>query len=145
MKREKGFTLIELLVVIAIAALLAMTGYQSIASRAPGQQLAGAGQEFRSELNRVKTLALRDRVQYRVTVSGTSYSILKGNQSTGSTAWTTEATRQLGFEGINLNGGPFTFDPRGTAISLDNIRMTNSEGTRTITLTLTVAGRIRSS
>lgn len=148
MHNDKGFTLLELIVVLAIGAVLTAVAVHTISSRVPGQHLKGASLAFQSDLNRAKMEALKSRKQYKVTVSGNSYTFLIGNLASGSSSWTADSTMSLPYPDVTFSStsGDFIFDPRGTASSTGtgNIVLTNSATTATRTISVSLAGRIRS-
>ena len=146
MQNNKGFTVLELVVVLAIGVVMVAIAVGKISSGVPGHHLNGAALTLRTELNNAKTQALQNGVQYEVSVSGNEYTFTKGDLSSG-TDFTDgslpKTTRPLPYSDVTLSGGPFVFDPRGTASWTNDITLTNDAGTRTFSVT--VAGRIRSS
>ena len=146
MGNKKGFTVLELAFVLAIAGILGGIAFHSISSAVPGKHLSGATSAFQSDLNRAKMAALKSGKQYRVTVSGSDYTLSVGDLASGSTSWTADATASLPYPDVTFDNtsGNFIFDPRGTASQTADIILTNDEG-ETRTVSVTIAGRIRSS
>lgn len=143
MQNNKGFTVLELVVVLAIGVVMVAIAVGKISSGVPGHHLNGAALTLRTELNNAKTQALQDGVQYKVTVSGNSYSFWKGTLASGAAFPSATETKNLPYPDVSLSGGDFIFDPRGTASSTADIVLTNEAGTRTFSVS--IAGRIRSS
>jgi hypothetical protein len=119
-------------------------GAISIGRGLQGKYLKGTTRTLRSDLNTAKMRALKDGVQYKVTVNDGSYTFWSGDLASGSTSWTSVTTTLAPHSSIVLSGGDFIFDPRGTASMSAPITLTNSHGV-TRTLTVTLAGRIQSS
>lgn len=146
-KNNKGFTVLEMVVVLAIGATMAALAIGKISSSVPAQHLNGATLALRTELTNAKTQALKDGVQYQVSVGGNEYTFTKGDLSSGTDFTDTtlvSTTKPLPYSDITLTGGPIVFDPRGTVSNNPAITVTNDESDFR-TISVTIAGRIRSS
>lgn len=146
MRNSKGFTVMELAVVLTIACILSGIAIHTLSASAPGKHLSGAVAAFQNDLTRARMEALKNGRQYKVAVSGSDYTLSMGDKAAGSTVWTADTTGSLPYPDVTFDSasGDFTFDPRGTASQTADIVLKNGKG-ETRTLSVTVAGRIRSS
>jgi len=90
-RNEQGFTLIEMMVTVAIIAIMAGVAIPSVLAWMPAANLKGAANDLKVAMIRARSLAVNEGIEYRVffDTTGQTYSIDKGNLSSGSTAWTT--------------------------------------------------------
>lgn len=143
---QAGFTLVEAIVVISIMGILAGLVYFSVTSILPGYRLNGAARAVRGDLFNAKMLSAKKNLEYRVVFIATGYDIQRGNSSSGSTAWTTELSRDFtDYSGVTVDTGATgnpSFNPRGTADTGETITLSNSTGD-TKTITVSLAGRIK--
>lgn len=140
-----GFTLTELLVVIAImAALVAIAIPRFIALR-PARQLNGATRAVLGQLYWARARAVEENNQFVVSFA-TSHSLTilddKNNNGTadaGEATWTRDL--QTDYPGVTLSKGAGNpdpiFVPRGTVGGTTTVAVTNSSGSRTLTVNVT--------
>jgi prepilin-type N-terminal cleavage/methylation domain-containing protein len=87
---EQGFTLIEMMVTVAIIAVMVGIAIPSVLAWMPAANLRDAAFDLRTAMIRARSLAVNEGIEYRVAfdVDNHSYTVDRGNLSSGSTAWT---------------------------------------------------------
>lgn len=146
MPKDSGFTVLELIIVIAIAGVLTAIAVPNFLTYQHSYRLNGALSSLRGDLYGAKMLAIKRGVQYRVVFAAGGYQIQRGNLSAGSTAYTTEITRNFADEypGVTVDTSATAnpvFSPRGTS-TLVTITLQNTQN-KTRTITTSLAGRIK--
>jgi type II secretion system protein H len=148
---RRGFSVIELLVVIAIIGLLAATSVPWMITYWRSATLKAGAEELAAGLNRARQLAIsqaqrvcvevvNNRYRYRVTPAG-------GNACTAA-PWREAGNDAAGFFGLANNLGLTTnvnpvFDYLGAANPGATLTVTNPQGGATLTVAVSVAGRVR--
>ena len=66
LRRQRGFTLIELMIVLAIIGVMAAMAFGQITNAAPRFRLVSRTGEFREEMLRIRSKAVRDYKLYKV-------------------------------------------------------------------------------
>lgn len=142
---KKGVTLLELIIVMVIIGICAVLIAPNIGNWLPVYRLKGATKDIVSTLRTAQMKAVSSNLEYRVSFNNPSFSLERGNLSSGSTIWTAEGATQTLPSGItmsgSLSGGNAQFNPNSTC-STGSLILSSSKGTKTITLT-TATGRIR--
>lgn len=146
-KYGSGFTLIEVMIVIAIISILASIAVPNFRNYMIQGRLNGAARQIMSDLMYARMQAVSQNNEFRVIFNGNGYQykILDDNNNDGdedSGEQTVVKNIQTDYPGVtfNSNNNPI-FSPRGTASSLPTITLTNSGGTKTITVAIT--GRVK--
>jgi type IV fimbrial biogenesis protein FimT len=90
-KAEQGFTLIEMMVTVSIIAIMVGIAIPSVLAWMPAANLKDAALDLRTAMIRARSLAVNEGIEHRVAfdVDTRTYTVDKGNLSSGSTAWTT--------------------------------------------------------
>ncbi len=139
--------MVELLVSMGVlASLLAIAVPEFIALR-PARQLNGATREVLGQLFWARARAVEENNQF-VVLFPTNHSLaILDDKNSNSSADTGEATwardLQTDYPGVTLSKGAGnpdpTFAPRGTTGGTTTITLTNSSGSRTVTVSITGA------
>ena len=143
---KKGVTLIELVVVFVIIAIGAVLLVPNIGAWLPNYRLRGATRDIASTMRVAQMKAVSSNLEYRVSFANPSFWLERGDQSSGSTNWTTEGAIQILPTGItmsgSLDGSNAHFNTNSTCSS-GSLILRNTKGTqRTLTLT-TSTGRVK--
>lgn len=142
--REAGFTLPEMMVSIGIFALLIGIAVPNMVATMPAVKLDGASRQLLGDLMWARGKAVEENNQFVVTFSNDnkSYTILDDTNKNGSAdagEWTKTQNIQTNFSDVTLSvtGANPTFSDRGTAGAATTVTLTNSSGTRTVTVSVT--------
>ena len=138
-----GFTLIEVLVAVAILAILAGAVAPFVSRQISHSRVNGAAQVLAGDLEKALSLAARQRRPVRVSVDGTTKSVLITDRASGQTiarhAYGPSSEHKL----ETLTSSPTSIDilPHGVATSAATL--TVGIGTYTRRVTLSRAGHVR--
>lgn len=147
MKSVSGFTIMEIMIVIAIIAIMSSIATPNLRNYMTQRRLNGASRQIMSDLMHARMQSVSHNNNFRVIFNGDGkqYTILDDNNNDGDADSGEQAVGkniQTDYPGVtfNSNNNPI-FSPRGTASSLPTITVTNSGGTKTITVAIT--GRVK--
>jgi prepilin-type N-terminal cleavage/methylation domain-containing protein len=140
---QVGFTPIELIIAIAIAGILVTIAVPNILTEVPKFRLNGATQQIFGDLMaaRMKAVSRNRRVKIFFT-GGNTYKVCDDANNDGTIDDCEGDSKiiniQNSYKGVTLssNNSPI-FNPRGTASNLATITVTNSAGTKSITIAIT--------
>lgn len=110
--RAGGFTLTEIIVALAIIAILTAIAIPNWSTLLPTYALNSAARQVQSELHRLKSRAVAENANFRLVLSGSSYTIEK--YSGGSYAATGDSKTLP--DGITASATTVGFTSRGTSI-----------------------------
>lgn len=146
-RKGSGFTLMEVMVVMAIIGILASISVPNFRNYMIQRRLNGATRQIMSDLMYARMQAVSQNNKFRVIFNGDGkqYTILddnNDNDNADSGEQTVVKNIQTDYPDVTFssNNNPI-FSPRGTASSLPTITLTNSGGTKTITVAIT--GRVK--
>jgi prepilin-type N-terminal cleavage/methylation domain-containing protein len=133
----RGFSLGEILVAVGIFSILAVIAVPRFNEFRPKIRLNGATRQIFSELMWARSKAVNDNSSYVVTFPTNQTMLI-----TGSTTKTVNI--QTGYSDVTLasSASTITFSSRGTADVAPTITLTNSGGSKTVTLRITGAASI---
>src|SRR6266545_2359082 len=128
----RGFSLGEILVAVGIFSILAAIAVPQFIAFQPKIRLNGATRQIFSELMWARSKAVNDNSSYVVTFPTNQTMLI-----TGSTTKTVNI--QTGYSDVTLasSASTITFSSRGTADVAPTITLTNSGGSKTVTLRIT--------
>ncbi|HLA26618.1 MAG TPA: GspH/FimT family pseudopilin [Syntrophales bacterium] len=151
---QSGFTLIELMIVIAIMGImmaLAVPSYQTYMAQ---RRLNGAARQVMSDLMAARMKAITQNNEFKVFFPGShsgalsgnhQYQILDDDDDDGASS-TDEAIEikdiQTNYTDVtmNANNNP-VFSPKGTVTNLATVTLSNSRGSKTVSIAIT--GRVK--
>ncbi len=143
---SKGFTLMELMIVLGIMSITLMLTNMWLSTQLPHWRLNGAVRQVVSDLVAAKMKAVVERNRQRIFFQDNRhYVILDDKNNNGKIdVGEHQVTRdiQADYQDITMtaSNNP-SFLPRGTASNLASITLTNSAGSRKITVSIT--GRVK--
>jgi len=129
---QLGFTIAELLVVVGIFSILATIAVPQFIALQPRFRLDGAARQVFSELMSARMKAVNENTTYTVTFP-TNHTI----QIAGSATRTVDLQTLYSGVTISSNQATIQFISRGTADVAPTITITNSTGSKTVTLKIT--------
>ena len=145
-ENHKGFTLVEMMIVIGTIAVITGIASLNYLSMRPGMRLNGAARQVMGDLMDARMNAVNQNNKYRVFfMNDHEYKILDDDDGDG----TEDAGEQSKIKNIQSNypgvtfsatGNPI-FSSRGTADSTATITLTNSAGSKNISVN--TAGRVK--
>lgn len=145
-RRTHGFTLVELMIVVALMGILSAIAVPNIMGQMPRYRLNGAARQVMSDLLSARMEAVSQNNEFRILfLDSKRYTILNdadndGSSDAGETTETKDLSTDYSDVSIAANNDP-VFQPRGTASNLATITLTNSAGTRNISISST--GRVK--
>ena len=141
-----GFTMMELIIVLGIISITLMLTNMWLSTQLPYWRLNGAVRQVVSDLVAAKMSAVVERNRHRIFFQDNRhYLILDDKNSNGKIdAGEPQITRdiQADYQDVTVtaSNNP-SFLPRGTASNLASITLTNSSGSKKITVSIT--GRVK--
>jgi type IV fimbrial biogenesis protein FimT len=134
---RRGFTLAEILVAVGIFSVLAAIAVPQFLALQPASRLNGATRQVYSELMWARSQAVSENSSYVVT-----FPTAQKMEITGSTTRTIELQTEYPGVALSSSASTITFNSRGTTDVAPTITLTNSAGTRTVTLRITGSASI---
>jgi type IV fimbrial biogenesis protein FimT len=129
---QRGFSLAEIMIAVVIFGFLsAMAVPQFIAFR-PKNRLNGAARQIYSELMWARSKAVNENTSYVVT-----FPTNQTMQIAGSATKTVDIQTEYSDVTLTSSASTITFSSRGTADVAPTITLTNSGGTKTVTVRIT--------
>ena len=137
LKDQRAFTLGEILMVTVIFGVLAVIAVPQFLATQPGLRLNGAARQVFSEIMSARMKAVNENTTYTVTFPN-NYTI----QIAGPTTRTVNI--QTLYAGVTLSSSASTINlsSRGTADVSSTITVTNSAGSKTVSVKITGAATI---
>jgi prepilin-type N-terminal cleavage/methylation domain-containing protein len=129
---KRGFTLVEMLVAIVIFGILAALAVPQFIAFRPMNRLNGATRQVYSELMLARAKAVNENRNYVVTFP-TNYTM----QIVGSSTKVVNIQTEYSDVTLTSSASTLTFSSRGTTDVTPTITLTNSGGTKTVTVRIT--------
>lgn len=148
MQNQKGFSLIELIVVMAIMGIAAGIAVPVYNNMKPQIRLNGAARQVMGDLMWARMRAISQNNEFKIFfLDNHRYQILDDDDNNGSIKLDgSELTVTKDIQGkyhdvtFTYNNDPI-FHPKGNAAPTATINLTNSHGTKTVTIAIT--GRVK--
>ena len=143
---SKGFTLIELVMVLGIMSITLMLGNMWLSTQLPHWRLNGAVRQVMSDLVAAKMSAVVERNRQRIFFQDNRHYLILDDKNNNGKIDVGEPQElrdiQTDYQDVTLtaSNNP-SFLPRGTASNLASITLTNSAGSKKITISIT--GRVK--
>jgi type IV fimbrial biogenesis protein FimT len=144
---NSGFTVIQLLGALALMAVMIAIGVPQYVALRPGMQLNGAAREVLGKLMWARSKAVEENNQWVVTFPTNHTVQLLDDTNNNGVADPGESTTTVDistdYSGVTLSksGSDPTFSTRGTAGGSTTITITNTSGSRTVTVN--AAGNVK--
>jgi type IV fimbrial biogenesis protein FimT len=129
---RRGFSLGELLVAIGVFAILAAVAAPQFLAFRPKNRLNGAARQVYAELMWARSKAVSDNSSYVVT-----FPTNQMMQIAGSTTKTVNIQAEYSDVTLTSTASTITFSSRGTTDVAPTITLTNSGGTKSVTIRIT--------
>ncbi len=129
---HRGFSLAEMLVAISVFAILAAIAVPQYLAFRPLNRLNGAARQIYSELMWARSKAVNENNSYVVTFPTNQTMLISG-----STSKTVNIQTEYSDVTVSSTASTITFTSRGTADASPTITLTNSGGTKTVTVRIT--------
>ncbi len=143
---SKGFTLIEIMMVLGIMSITLMLGNMWLSTQLPHWRLNGAVRQVMSDLVAAKMSAVVERNRQRIFFQDNRHYLILDDKNNNGKIDVGEPQEsrdiQTNYQDVTLtaSNNP-SFLPRGTASNLASITLTNSVGSKKITISIT--GRVK--
>lgn len=134
---NRGFSIAEVIVAIAVFAILAGIAIPQFVGFRPKNRLNGATRQIYSQLMWARSKAVTDNSNYVVTFPTNQTMLI-----TGATTRTINIQSDYVDVTLSSSASTITFSSRGTADLAPTITLTNSGGSKTVTLRITGAATI---
>ena len=145
---DRGFTLIELIIVIAVVGVTSALAAPGIADWMDTYRLKKASRQLATDLQFSRMRAISEKREYSVSFDADNkrYTLFKGNNAAGSTAWTqVSVVRQLAdttnpyyAKDIGLTAANnITFSTTGTASTASTYTLSTTDNKRCVLVLLT--------
>ena len=146
MQKESGFTLVELMIVISVASALMLVATFSYLSLRPSLRLNGVTRQMLGDLMTARMKSVNQNNEFKVFfLNTTEYKILDDDDNDGTDdmgEWSETKDIQDNYPGVTLSAtSDPIFSPRGTANAGTTITLTNTNGTKTVSVSMT--GRVK--
>ena len=139
----RGFTLGEMLAVVSIITIVTAIGMPTFLAFQPGFRLNGGAREILGKLMWARSKGVEENSTYVVTFPD-NHSLqifndtnLNGSWDTGESTQTIDIQAEYSDVTFSVSGSNPTFNGRGTANGSTTITITNSSGTKTVTVSPT--------
>lgn len=132
LKDRRGFSLGEMLVAVGVFSILAAIAVPQFIAFRPMNRLNGAARQIYSELMWARSKAVNDNSSYVVTFPTNQTMLI-----TGATTKTVNIQTEYSDVTLTSTASTITFSSRGTADAAPTISLTNSGGTKVVTLRIT--------
>jgi prepilin-type N-terminal cleavage/methylation domain-containing protein len=129
---RRGFSIAEILVAIGVFAILAAVAAPQFLAFRPRNRLNGAARQIYAELMWARSKAVNDNAAYVVT-----FPTNQTMQIAGSTTKTVNIQPEYSDVTLSSSASTITFSSRGTTDGGPTITLTNSSGTKTVTVRIT--------
>ena len=144
-RSESGFSIAELVTVVAVIAVIMAAAAPFFLSYLRTSALRSGAEEMATVLNRARQIAIRDNTSMCVTNNATSVQFHVA--TCGGTVWTGPGTDSSGVitlaNAITVSSGQnIVFTYLGTASTAGAYTVTNPRDGRTMSVTVTAAGRV---
>ncbi len=142
----KGLTLVELMIVLGIISITIMFTNMWLTTQLPQWRLNGAVRQVMSDLAAAKMKAVVERNRHRIFFQDDRHYLILDDQNNNGSIDPGEPQElrdiQANYHDVTVaaSNNP-SFLPRGTAINLASITLTNSAGSKKITVSIT--GRVK--
>ena len=132
LSESRGFTLAEILVAVAVFAILAAIAVPQFLAFRPVSRLNGATRQIYSELMWARSKAVSENTAYVVT-----FPTNQTMQIVGSMTKTVNIQTEYSDVTLISSASTITFSARGTTDVAPTITLTNSGGSKTVTVRIT--------